>query len=231
MSVPTAVVACVGKRVLAPGVYELRLSKPIGFKFLPGQFVLFDVPSLEDPADVQPRAYSIASSPAEDELLFVIKLVRNGRASAWVERAVEPGTPVVLRGPFGRFTLDLGTTKDYLFVATGTGIAPLRSQILWNARERGDARRMHLAVGVLRPEDRFWQEEWSVLRSQFPQLSVNSFVLQEGQSLLAHLPQVVEDFTGVSVYLCGAPETVQALKGNCMDWGVPKHDLHAESYM
>jgi ferredoxin-NADP reductase len=71
---------CLSKRRIAPGVYELRFKKPETLAFIAGQFLLFDVPLAGKPDDIQPRAYSIASTPTENDLLFVIKLVPNGRA-------------------------------------------------------------------------------------------------------------------------------------------------------
>ena len=135
--VPAFKTVCLSKTLIAPSVYELRLEKPASFDFKPGQFVLFDVPLLENEDDLQARAYSIASAPSESDLLFVIKLVPNGRASRWIEKRVSRGTAITMKGPFGAFTLDMDTAKAYLFIATGTGIAPLRSQILHIVTDAG----------------------------------------------------------------------------------------------
>jgi ferredoxin-NADP reductase len=159
-------IICRQKALIAPFVYELRCEKPLEFSFKPGQFVLFDVPLLDNAKDIQPRAYSIASAPFDPDLLFVIKLVQNGRASRWIEKALDAGTPVNVQGSFGAFTLDAAPGKPYIFIATGTGIAPLRSQILWALKEMKDTRQMHLLFGVLKPEDLFWADEWRKLEPE-----------------------------------------------------------------
>ena len=68
-------VICTQNKQIADGVHEIRLSKPAGFRFSAGQFVLFQVPDSSNPADFQPRAYSIASAPEENELKFCVRIV------------------------------------------------------------------------------------------------------------------------------------------------------------
>ncbi len=230
--------ACLRKTLIAPGVYELRCEKPADFRFLPGQFVLFDVPLPENAQDVQPRAYSIASAPSEPELAFVIKLVANGRASRWVERTLQPGMPIRMQGPFGAFTLAADKPNPYVFLATGTGIAPFRSQILWALRERNDGRQMHLLFGVLKPEDLFWEDEWKRAERDHANFHVHMSFLSgdadwhgETGPLQERLPRILHDIPSPGVYICGAPATVKELKEQCLGLGIPKTDIHVESYM
>lgn len=229
---------CLHKNRIAPGVYELHFSKPESFTFLPGQFVLFDVPLVGNPQDIQARAYSIASAPTEEILLFVIKLVPNGRASRWIDESVDAGTVISFKGPFGAFTLDKDTTKPYLFAATGTGIAPLRSQLLWTLEKQKDTRPIHLIFGVLRKEDLFWEETWKQLEHDHPNLHVHGSFLNgdadwhdERGSVQERVQNAVTDPSNVSVYLCGDPMTVTELKRLCLHQGVPKEDIHAEAYV
>ena len=73
--------------------------------------------------------YSIASAPAESErggyLEFLTRMDAESRL-----RDVARGERLLVQGPFGSFTLPGGVgERDLLFVAGGTGIAPLRSMI------------------------------------------------------------------------------------------------------
>lgn len=229
--IPTFQSTCLSKVRIAPGVYELRLEKPVGFVFKPGQFVLFDVPLLEDDGDIQARAYSLASSPSETDLLFLIKLVPHGRASKWIEERVVEGTIITMKGPFGVFLLDTETEKPYLFIATGTGIAPLRSQIHWLLKERKDSRRMQLLFGVLRESDLFWMDEWKSLEHDHHHLQVQASIFEKHGPMQEQIANFVENFGNISIYICGAPAMVQDVKSRCLHWGVPKSDIHAESYI
>lgn len=229
---------CLRKQCIAPSVYELRFGKPATLTFKSGQFVLFDVPLLDNAANIQPRAYSIASTPLEQDLLFVIKLVPNGRASRWIEKALDAGTAVRMQGSFGAFTLDATPEKPYIFIATGTGIAPLRSQILWALKEQGDTRQMHLLFGVLKREDLFWTDEWRTLEKEHPNFHAHISCLsgdadwhRETGSLQERLPRILQAMSSPSVYICGAPVTVKELKEQCLALDIPKQDIHTESYM
>lgn len=238
MSVPSFTTTCVRKKLIAPQVYELRLRKPDDFRFRPGQFVLFDVPHPTDPSDVQPRAYSIASTPSESDLHFVIKLVPGGRASRWIEECVVVGTPFRLQGPFGRFTLDRDTAKAYLFVGTGTGVAPFRSQVRWSLQEEGDRRSMHLLIGVVQKRDLFWENEWQALEEAYANLHVHASFLSgeadwhgEVGTIADRLLPLLQHANQVSVYICGAPDLVASVRRECLErYGVPRVDVHVESY-
>ncbi len=229
---------CLRKKLIAPLMYELRLEKPALFVFQPGQFVLFDVPLPDNAKDVQPRAYSIASAPSEPDLLFIIKLVQNGRASRWIEKTIDVGAAIRMQGPFGAFVLDAVTPKPYLFIATGTGVAPFRSQILWALEERRDARPLHLLFGVLTREDLFWEDEWNRLAQEHPNFHAHLSFLNgdrnrhgESGSIQDRLPRIVQTIPHPSVYICGAPVTVREMKEQCLALGIPRTDIHCESYV
>lgn len=237
MTVPTFAVHCLKKKLIAPGVYELQLEKPAGYTFQAGQFVLFDVPMLENIADIQTRAYSIASAPHETDLLFVIKIVPGGRAGKWIEETVIAGTEITMKGPLGAFMLDTKTEKQYIFVGTGTGIAPLRSQIVHALEVLKDMRPMQLLFGVVKHEDLFWEESFKTLEQQFSNFNAGFSVLQDPTdspyygAIQDRLQKLFNEVTGTSIYLCGAPELVRTLKQQCLDAGIPKADVHAELYV
>ena len=91
------------------------------------------VASLAPEGSEGPVPYSIASAPEEtatdSRLQFLVKLDSSGR---WGDRfaALRRGTRVSLRGPSGSFVFpDAPIERRFLFIAGGTGIAPLRSMI------------------------------------------------------------------------------------------------------
>jgi ferredoxin-NADP reductase len=86
------------------------------------------------PADDEARVpYSIASAPADADrtrrLDFLIKVEPSGRWGHLFD-AVEPGARVGIRGPFGSFLFPTSPVEHrFLFIAGGTGIAPIRAMI------------------------------------------------------------------------------------------------------
>jgi ferredoxin-NADP reductase len=109
--------------------------------FRPGQYLALGV--VADGRPLQ-RPYSTASPLGEaDALEFLVRLVPGGALTPrlWTLR---PGARVSLGRPKGLFTETVGDTRRPVFVATGTGIAPLVSMVESRLGERPDGR----------PEDR-----------------------------------------------------------------------------
>jgi benzoate/toluate 1,2-dioxygenase reductase component len=103
------------RRWLAPGILELRLARPAGLTFVPGQFLRFVMDGYE-------RDYTLVSSPEAATIDFCIALVDQGRFSRDILRA-DIGTAFQLCGPQGYFAFQ-GSANPAVFVATGTGVAP-----------------------------------------------------------------------------------------------------------
>ena len=104
---------------------SLRLPPRSPFRFLAGQYL--DVTS---PAGVK-RSYSIASSSAApDKVELQIRRVDGGALSAyWFEQA-KPNDLLRFNGPRGTFFLRPVAGLDVIFLATGTGIAPIMSMLM-----------------------------------------------------------------------------------------------------
>jgi NAD(P)H-flavin reductase len=98
------------------------------FAFEAGQAALIGL------ADDEARVpYSIASAPVEAArtglLDFLIKVEPSGRWGHQFDR-LEPGEEIGVRGPFGAFLFPKNPSEDqFLFIAGGTGIAPIRAMI------------------------------------------------------------------------------------------------------
>lgn len=237
MPLITHTAVCTFKALIARGVYELRFTKPAGFTFKPGQFILFNVPLVDHPHDMQTRAFSIASAPAEDDLLFVAKMIPGGRASRWIDEVLGEGVSVSFTGAFGNFVLDTVTDKHPLFVATGTGIAPFRSMM---RGAMGERKRIDLIFGVKSEEDLFWTEWLSELTQRHPHVFVHVTLSAPSPSWTGRrgrvqtiIPGVVRnDFSRVSLYACGSPQMCTEVKALALgEWGMGRRDVHVEGYI
>ena len=237
MVTPSYTIRCTRKKVIAPGVYELAFEKPKGFTFKGGQFVLFDVPLLSNPADIQPRAYSISSAPHEDELLFVVKIKPGGRFSEWMEKALEVGMEASIKGPLGLFTLRPGT-KDIFLIATGAGVAPFRSHLL-EAAHTNDKRNIHLLFGCREQKDFFWVHTFHELAAKKKNFHIhlclsgvdNAWVGHKGR-VQTKLRMLVKNPENADIYVSGAPEMVKDVKTMALEeLKVPKANVHGEGYI
>lgn len=219
-------------------MYELAFTKPAGLVFKPGQFVLFDIPLVDTPSDMQTRALSIASTNDEPDLLFVVKLIPGGRISRWIVERLQEGGTAPMKGPFGLFVLDAETPKDYLFIATSAGIGPFRSQ-LKTALAGGDTRQMDLVFGVRAEEDLFWENQFRALAEQYENFYVHIVLSNPAGEWSGHrgrvqtlVPQIIKDFSQRNVYVCGNPDMTNEVKKLALEeWGIAKSDLHVEGYI
>lgn len=254
MPLPTFSARCITHRKIAHEIFEFTLEKPQGFSFRAGQFVMFQVPLFDNPSDVQSRAFSIASAPSEPELLFVAKIKEGGRAGRWISEMLRAGDAVTWQGPLGIFTLAPHPTlslpkgsgagvapqgeQKLLFLATCSGVAPLRSQIV-EALHAGDTRVMDLVFCVRNEEGVFWQQSFEDLQREYPNVHVHLTLSKpsvEWRGLAGRAQdtaaRVISDLAERSIYVCGGPEMVKAVKEKALtEWKIPKERIHAEDYV
>ncbi len=134
------------------------------FDFLAGQYVLLGQPGADDR-----RPYSIASAPTEvaaaGELEFLIQVDEHGSPGPHLP-SLAPGRCLAVEGPAGTFTLPAGLTDaDFLFVAGGTGIAPIRSMLV-QVLATGPGARVALVHAARSPEELSYADEFRALARQ-----------------------------------------------------------------
>ena len=135
-----------------PTTRILRLDLNRGpFAFAAGQAALIG------PAEQELRIpYSIASAPIETVehgwLDFLIKVEASGRWGQQFE-AVAPGARIGIQGPYGSFLFPVEPPeRHFLFIAGGTGIAPIRAMIR-QAMLTGQPGRMGLLYSAKTADD------------------------------------------------------------------------------
>jgi ferredoxin-NADP reductase len=108
------------------------------------------------------RPYSIASSPTSSRASAALELLVQIDDHSHLERVVE-GTPVRVEGPFGSFGLPLPIAERHvLFIAGGTGIAPLRA-MLGELQALAPAVRSTLFYSARSPQEFAFRDELEAL--------------------------------------------------------------------
>ena len=96
------------------------------FSYAPGQYLTlkFQLNGKEER-----RAYSMSSSPLENEITVTVKKLANGKVSSHICNQLKAGDQVEVMPPQGRFVvkLDEDKSKTYYFFGAGSGITPLMS--------------------------------------------------------------------------------------------------------
>jgi NAD(P)H-flavin reductase len=186
---------------------DIALIDPPHIHFVAGQFVSFEVerPGFQTPAT---RPYSIASPPQQtDHIELVLNRVAEGPGSTYLFGLSE-GQRTSFKGPAGSFTLR-DSARDVLFVATGTGIAPIRS-MLWSLAARRSTRHVRLFWGLRSERDLYYQDELAALEQQMPDFSATITLSQPAGSWDGAVGRVsplvsnaITSTANLEVYLCG----------------------------
>jgi NAD(P)H-flavin reductase len=186
---------------------DFALLDPSEMTFSAGQFISFEVdrPGSRVPAT---RPYSIASPPEHRSTIqLVLNLVPGGPGSGYLF-GLRDGDETRFNGPIGSFTLR-DSSRDVLFVATGTGIAPLRS-MLWSLAIRNSTRRLTLFWGLRSERDLYYQEELVILQTRLPNFSFTTTLTQPTANWRGSIGRVtplvtatVSNVSTLEVYLCG----------------------------
>ena len=113
---------------------EFEIDELPSFDFAAGQFI--STVAADPRGKTQTRAYSIASASEGNRFDLCVNRVEGGFFSNYLCDLAD-GATVQVHGPHGNFTLRSPLT-DSIFVATGTGIAPMRAFTQWLFPERGE---------------------------------------------------------------------------------------------
>jgi CDP-4-dehydro-6-deoxyglucose reductase len=194
---------------LSPDVMGLYLKIPATerLQFLAGQYI--DILQ----KDGKPRSFSLANAPHNDALLELhVRNIAGGTFTSHVFNIMKERDILRIKGPLGTFFLHEDSPKPIIFVASGTGFAPVKA-IIEHALYTGFKREMHFYWGVRLQSDHYMLDkvkEWEAQGVKF--IPVVSDEPWAGRTGFVH-QAVLDDFkdlSGYAVYACGAPVMVEA---------------------
>ena len=220
---------------LADDVMVLQLKLPANEKlvFLAGQFIEFLL------KDGSRRSFSMANAPHDAELLQLhVRHVAGGQFTDHVFGKMKERDILRFEGPLGTFFLREDSAKPLVFVASGTGFAPIKS-IIEAAVNKGLTRPMTLYWGARRPKDLYMNalaESWAA-RGLLKYVPVVSEALPEdgwnGRSGFVHRAVMADfpDLSGHQVYACGVPVMVDAARRDfTAACRLPEDEFYADSF-
>jgi ferredoxin-NADP reductase len=234
----------VGARALTPSVRELAFERTGGLPlaFEAGQWVNALLPLPDGPASDTKRSYSIASAPeGTPRFEIAVTLVPGGPASTWLH-AAPVGATVRFVGPQGFFTRAPSSAQPSLLVATGTGVAPLRS-MMRAALSAGSQAPMWLVLGVRREADLLYRDEFQAMAADHPNVRFEPTLSQPDDrwsGRRGYVQAQVEALWGELAALgAGAPHAyvcgLQRMVGSVRDllrkqMAVGREQVHSERY-
>jgi len=219
-------------------ILKLQLPASERFQFLAGQYLEFLL------KDGQRRAYSIANAPEQEGPLELhIRHLPGGLFTDFVFAAKDPALKEkdILRfeGPLGSFFLREDSKKPIIFVAAGTGFAPIKS-IIEQMQAKKIQRPISLYWGGRRPSDLYMNslcETWAQDLPDFKYIPVISNALPEdtwdGRSGFVHEAVMTDhpNLKDFQVYACGAPVMVNAARQDfSSQCHLPEEEFFADSF-
>jgi len=188
----------------------LRLPPNSNFRFNSGQYVNIIRGNLT-------RSYSIAnSSDHKNQLEFFIKKYTNGLMSEYFFKEAKINDLLRLEGPIGTFFLRDSSFKNIIFLATGTGIAPIKSILegLDISHEQHQNKDFWVIVGARYQDDLFWELNLKNINIKYiPVLSrqENDWNGEKGYIQDIVLNQKI-DLENSQVYACGSNDMIKSAK-------------------
>ena len=222
-----------GKEQLSHDVVRLYLQQPEGqrLQFLAGQYLDIIL------KDGRKRAFSIANAPHDDAFIELhIRHIEGGQFTDHVFSAMEEKEILRIQAPLGRFTLREESERPLIFIAGGTGFAPIKGMIE-HAFHVGIRRPMHLYWGVRSRRDLYLPElavQWAAVHPGFRFVPVLSEpdADWEGRSGFVHQAVVEDhpDMSGFDVYMAGPPVMVQAGRKAFEDAGLGLEHMFSDAF-
>ena len=186
------------------------------FNFTPGQFV--SIKQRKPDGKEHTRAYSMASAPRADNTFdLCLNRVDHGFLSNWL-CDLEEGATVEFHGPHGLFTLR-EPRRDSVFIATGTGIAPIRGMIQWlfEKPERHAGREFWLVFGTRYEENLYYRDEFERIAGEHPNFHCVPTLSRGSESWAGsrgyvqdHVRAIVGERKDMQAYICGLHQMVDA---------------------
>jgi NAD(P)H-flavin reductase len=219
-------------RRTTPATRQIQLDLAgASFSYQPGQAVILGIDD-----DVR-MPYSIASAPIDTEVegyLEFLTRIEPGNRLGDVKR----GSRVVLQGPFGSFIFPPAPAEQhFLFVAGGTGIAPLRS-MMDHALRRHPTLAISLLYSARRADEFAFIDE---LRAHARQgrIELHQTVTRDesaawagnrGRIGRAHFESVLHDAPTTLCFVCGPRQMVSESVATLQALGVPLAAIRTEAW-
>jgi CDP-4-dehydro-6-deoxyglucose reductase len=215
-------------------ILYLKLPAAERLQFLAGQYLDILL------RDGTRRSFSMANAPHDEEFVQLhIRHVAGGSFTDHVFGKMKERDILRFEAPLGTFYLREESDKPIVFVASGTGFAPIKS-IIENAFRKGVARPMVLYWGGRRPKDLYMNDlpqHWAAEHPHFTYIPVVSDALPEdawlGRTGFVHraVMEDLPDLSGHQVYACGVPVMVDAARRDfTVQCGLPENEFFCDSF-
>ncbi len=223
----------INKVALDVAILFLRLPASERLQFLAGQYI--DILM----KDGKRRSFSMANAPHNDQLLELhIRAVPGGAFSHYVMTEMKERAILRFEGPLGSFYLREDSDKPIIFVAGGTGFAPIKALVEHAFFVHAD-REMVLYWGARSLQDLYLPQTPSQWQNDYPNFTFIPVLSDPkpednwlGRTGLVH-QAVLDDFSdlsGYQIYACGAPIMIEVGQKAFQKRGLPEQEFYSDAF-
>ncbi|MEI7818862.1 MAG: ferredoxin reductase family protein [bacterium] len=181
---------------------------------------------------LEEHPFSMSREPGSDELRITPKAIGDFTTKL---RNIPKGVPVVVDGPYGRFTPAIASHKKLVFIAGGIGITPIRAMLGALAKSK-DKRTMTLYYSARQPKDLVFKTELEKISKDLSLTIV--YIVTEGELKGARKDMLtiesvrsdIKQLSHTDFFICGPPPMMAALRKDLMAQGVKSEDIHYEQF-
>ena len=184
------------------------------------------------------RAYSLSSKQSSNNLVqVIIRLVPKGICTTWVHEYLKEGDVVDFTGPYGDFFIR-DTQKDIIFIAGGSGMAPIKS-MLERLLEINTRRRVLFYFGARCKEDLYLTEYLYDFESKLIDFEYYPVLSQpceedkwQGKTgyITPYIKEQIRDSKNTEAYLCGSPGMINSVTKALKEYGISESDIFYDSF-
>ncbi len=217
---------------LAPDVLRAVLRLPPGsaFVYQPGQYI-----DVIGPGGTK-RSYSIANAPSTTgHLELHVRQFEGGAMSSYWFGKAGASDLLRLRGPMGTCFLRDTAGRDLVFLATGTGIAPVKAMLegLAVADPQSLPRSIRLYWGGRVPQDIYWHPDEGGAKCLF--FPVLSRADEHWTGARGHVQDVFlqsgPDMAQTVIYACGSDAMIRSARRELLGAGLPERRFHSDAFV
>ncbi len=235
----------ISRKDYSPDLWSIRVRVEETLVFKPGQYATLGV---ERGGRLIQRAYSIVSSPLENEMEFFFELVPQGELTPLLFE-LQVGQKIWMRRQAkGLFTLDgrSGHSKHF-FLCTVTGVAPYVSIMRSLALDAENAQPASLQIVLIQAASRSWEfayrEELEKLGGKIEGFHYVPSVSRPWEDTawggeVGRVEDIARKYldsfnlvpASTTAYLCGHPQMIENCKGIFGRKGFAKESVREEIY-
>ncbi len=210
-----------------------ELVEPHVIDFLPGQYVSIKI----DNSNTR-RSYSIcSSSDINHGFELLVDMSGRGRGVTYLDN-LQFGQDIEVLAPLGDFLIsaDEQKEKNLMFVATGSGIAPIYSMLQFLLQQKADSRPIVFLWGMRYESQLFWLEEIQELSNSYPNFKFSPVISRPSDRWTLSQGRVTDYLSAVKLnsntgyYICGRKKMIDDVEQILHSKGVDSSFINYEDY-